>query len=84
MAVAPMTAMTLNPLPFVFAPGLAAVGYVFGGVAGAVAALLAWGVIVVMATACALLMRNIRRASLRRFDAECDGRGRSDADPAQR
>jgi len=52
--------MSFNPLPFLFAPGVAGIGYALGGLAGAVAALLGWTAIVVLATACVMICRSLR------------------------
>ena len=54
--------MSFNPLPFLFAPGVAGVGYALAGLAGAVAALLGWTAIVVLATACVMICRSLRHA----------------------
>jgi hypothetical protein len=50
--------MHLNPLPFVFAPGVLLAGYLLGGAHGTVLAGLLWTVIVSAATLCAFLRRH--------------------------
>jgi hypothetical protein len=47
--------MHINPLPFVFAPGVALAGYFVAGGQGALLAALAWTAIVAAGTLCAWL-----------------------------
>jgi hypothetical protein len=49
-------AMRINPLPFVFAPGVVLAGYLVAGGHGALLAALAWTAIVTAGTLCAWLM----------------------------
>lgn len=42
--------MSINPIPFLFAPGAGLLGYWFGGGHGAVIGLSSWGVLVGVAT----------------------------------
>ena len=49
--------MRLNPLPFVFAPGVALAGVVVDGWRGAQIATLVWTAIVALATLAAFFMR---------------------------
>jgi hypothetical protein len=49
--------MQINPLPFLFVPGMAGVGYALGGIAGVGAALLIWAGVVMLATAIVFLGR---------------------------
>lgn len=60
--------MQINPLPFLFVPGVAGVGYALGGVTGVGAALLVWAAMVTLATAIVFL----HRAFGRRFDRDQD------------
>jgi hypothetical protein len=50
--------MRINPLPFVFAPGVALAGYLLGGAHGCWIALLAWSAIVAVGTLCAFFWRH--------------------------
>jgi len=47
--------MHINPLPFVFAPGVALAGYLLAGGYGALLATLCWTAIVAVGTLCAWL-----------------------------
>lgn len=49
--------MQINPLPFLFVPGVAGVGCVLGGATGMGAALLTWAGVVMLATAIDFLSR---------------------------
>ena len=49
-------AMRINPLPFVFAPGLALAGYLVAGGHGALLAAFVWTAIVTAGTLCAWLL----------------------------
>ncbi len=51
--------MLINIVPFLFLPGIAMMGFLLGGQAGAIAATLAWTAIMVLATA-VCLVRHIR------------------------
>jgi len=53
--------MQINPLPFLFVPGVAGVGYALGGITGMGAALLVWAAVVTMATAIVFLHRAFGR-----------------------
>jgi hypothetical protein len=48
--------MRINPLPFVFAPGVVRAGYLVAGGHGALLAALAWTGIVAAGTLCAWLL----------------------------
>jgi hypothetical protein len=50
-------AMRINPLPFIFAPGVALGGYLVDGLHGTWVALLGWSAIVLAGTLCAYLLR---------------------------
>lgn len=45
--------MRINPLPFVFAPGVALAGFLVAGADGALLATLVWTAIVALGTLCA-------------------------------
>jgi hypothetical protein len=47
----------VNPIPWLFAPGIALAGYLVGGVRGAVQALVGWAAIVTAATVWVILRR---------------------------
>ena len=49
--------MQINPLPFLFVPGVAGVGYALGRGTGMGAALLTWAGVVMLATAIDFLSR---------------------------
>jgi len=51
----------VNPIPWLFAPGIALAGYLVGGVRGAVQALAGWAVIVTAATVWVVLRRRLQR-----------------------
>jgi len=53
--------MQINPLPFLFVPGVAGVGYALGGITGMGAALLVWAAVVTMATAIVFVHRAFGR-----------------------
>jgi len=48
--------MRINPLPFVFAPGVALAGYLIAGGHGALLAAFAWTAIVTAGTLCVWLL----------------------------
>ena len=50
----------LNPIPWLFAPGVAFTGYLFGGLPGAAKALAAWIAIVLAATLWVIVRRHFR------------------------
>jgi len=53
--------MQINPLPILFVPGVAGVGYALGGITGVGAALLVWAAVVTLATAIVFLHRAFGR-----------------------
>jgi membrane associated rhomboid family serine protease len=56
--------MTLNPLPFLFLPGTALLGYLIGGGYGCLLGIAAWGAVVGLGTA--ILCMRIRRETMKR------------------
>jgi len=51
----------LNPIPWLFAPGIALAGYLVDGFSGAVKALVGWVVIVTAATIWVIVRRRLER-----------------------
>lgn len=56
--------MRLNPVSFIFVPGVVLAGYLIDGLYGALMGLLVWVAVVGVATGISLLMRRNRRRKL--------------------